>query len=94
MSPLLFNIMSNDIILTDMPSIKFALYADDLALWTEGPSPETCQPKLQGAIEKLSMQLNNNNKKKKKISNSKTTGMVFSRKSDHRQSFPLINLTV
>ena len=61
LSPLLFNILINDIILADMPSMKFALYADDLALWTEGSSPEACQPKLQGAIDKLSIWLNTKN---------------------------------
>ncbi|KAK2726465.1 hypothetical protein QYM36_000796 [Artemia franciscana] len=90
LSPLLFNILINDIILADMHSIKFALYADDLALWTEGSSPEACQPKLQGAIDKLSIWLNTKNLF---FSIPKTTGMVFSRKIDPRQDCPSINLT-
>ena len=42
----------------NIPSVKFVLYADDLAIWTEGTCPETCKPKLQGAIDKLSIWLN------------------------------------
>ncbi|KAK2722495.1 hypothetical protein QYM36_002890 [Artemia franciscana] len=91
LSPLLFNILINDIILADMPSIKFVLYADDLALWTEGSSPEACQPKLQGAIDKLSIWLNTKNLV---FSIPKTTGMVFSRKIDLRQDCLSINLTL
>ncbi|KAK2718786.1 hypothetical protein QYM36_005955 [Artemia franciscana] len=91
LSPLLFNILINDIILADMPSIKFVLYADDLALWTEGSSPEACQPKLQGAIDKLSIWLNTKNLV---FSIPKTTGMIFSRKIDLRQDCLSINLTL
>ncbi|KAK2703306.1 hypothetical protein QYM36_018221, partial [Artemia franciscana] len=64
---------------------------DDLALWTEGSSPEACQPKLQGAIDKLSIWLNTKNLV---FSIPKTTGMVFSRKIDPRQDCPSINLTL
>ncbi|KAK2726732.1 hypothetical protein QYM36_007537 [Artemia franciscana] len=91
LSPLLFNILINDIILADMPSIKFALYADDLVLWIEGSSPEACQPKLQGAIDKLLIWLNTKNLV---FSIPKTTGMVFSRKIDSRQDCLSINLTL
>ena len=70
MSPLLFNILTADIIyiVKDLPTVKLIMYADDMALGSH------CKKDLQSALEKLELWANKNSFE---INKEKTVHMVF-----------------
>ena len=53
LSPLLFNIMINDLFDDIPPNIRFSLFADDSAIWCSDTDPNHSIPRLQEALNRV-----------------------------------------
>jgi len=88
-SPLLFNIMVDDLFNNTRKDVFTSQFADDAALWTSHSNPQTAQKKMQTQLDKITKWTN---KWGFKLSPLKSTVILFQK--PHLRNHEKIHLTV
>lgn len=85
LSPTLFLLMINDIITDNNKEVAYSLFADDLAIWTSGPTIQKAVQKIQPTLDLITKWSQTNGLK---ISQPKSKYMIFTKKNQKAHTPP------